>query len=116
MSFLIGIISVIAASFIVYITRFITGNLLSKISPTRNITGTWDTTFFREGSEYNETANISQLFSVVWGIIEFHKEGNRRRYKMRGSIKEGILAATYEIIHSKSTLDRGSFTLHVYHI
>ncbi len=103
----------IIASIFLYIGRFVLGNLISKISLSRTITGTWKTTFFKNGSEFNEMAYISQLFSIVWGKIEYYKQGHKRIYKMRGSIKEGILVANYEIIRSKSTLDRGSFTLHL---
>lgn len=109
---LIGVASAFTASFLIYIGRHFIGGLFSLIFFSRKIAGTWFTTFSKkDGKEYHEIAHISQLFSNVWGEIEFSQKHETRTYKVRGSFKEGVLVANYEIIHSKRVLDRGSFTL-----
>ena len=88
---------------------------LPRLPRDRNLTGTWETEFEKDGIAHYETAIVSQLFGRVWGIIEYHKQydsGRRlRKYRMTGSVRENILVATYDIVSPKQPLDRGSFTL-----
>lgn len=117
----VGILATVIATILISVFwHFIIGNIgrfiIQKViihwSPgSRNISGTWDTKFWKGREEHNEIAKVSQLFGKVWGIIEFWKDGKLRKYRMTGSMKENVLSATYEIESPKESLDRGSFTL-----
>jgi len=116
---LITIISTLVASFIVYLFRYfiivqIGHSLIEKVvilfPQVRNISGTWEAQFSKGKESYTETARVSQLFGKIWGTIQLGKAPNRK-YKIAGSIREGVLVASYEIMEPKEILDRGSFTL-----
>lgn len=117
----VGILATVIATILIYVLwhfivvsigRFIIQKVLIRWSPgSRNISGTWETKFSKGHKSYDEIARVSQLFGKVWGIIEFRKDGQLRKYRMTGSMKENILSATYEIESPKEPLDRGSFTL-----
>lgn len=111
----IGVISGILLSTIAYVTRFSSGQVLSilvsAMSDARSVKGKWQTTFWRGRDKQKESAQLWQLGNRVWGNIKFSKNGAPRVYRMRGTIKEGILVATYEITGERSIKDRGAFTL-----
>lgn len=106
-----GVLAGITGSIILYIIRYFIGRAAIFLSRVRNISGSWKTEFWKDDNTYKETAKVSQPFGRVWGTIEFIKDGQLRKYKMGGSIKEGILSATYETLSPREVLDRGSFTL-----
>jgi len=116
MSFGLGVLAAITSTIILYIVRHFLGKVLIPLSliflsRETNISGVWETEFWKDDNSYKETARVSQLFDKVWGTIEFRKAGQLRKYKMRGTVKERILSATYETVSPKAVLDRGSFTL-----
>ena len=124
MNFGLGVLAGVVATFvtgaIVYSLRYILGNyvgyliiekILIRFPTSRNLSGIWETEFWKAGGSHKEIAKVSQLFDRVWGVIEFRKDGNLRKYRMGGTIKEGVLSATYDIMSPKNVLDRGSFTL-----
>lgn len=96
---------------IVPVSRYLIEKVLICFPQARNLSGIWDTKFQKDGSCYEETAKVSQLFGKVWGTITYDKNGEQRKYRIVGSIKERILVATFEIESPKEPLDRGSFTL-----
>lgn len=96
---------------LVHIGQFIIEKVLAIFPQPRNISGTWETQFMKDNSPYKEDAIVSQAFGRVWGVIKFQIGAEQRRYRMRGSIREGIVVATYETISPRRVLDRGSFTL-----
>ena len=94
-------------------------NIVPILSHGRIVRGRWETTFKRtqdgELIQNNETARLSQIGGMVYGeIINISKNPNRK-YKMRGTLREGILVATYETVGSNAVLDRGAFTLKLNH-
>ncbi len=113
MNFLYGILSGLVVAIILYGVRYLGASLISLLLGlfVRNISGTWNTEFSKGSQPYQETAKVRQLLSRVWGTIEYKKNGQLRKYKMKGSLRENILVATYEIVSPKTPLDRGSFTL-----
>lgn len=96
---------------LVHIGQFIIEKVLVFFPQPRNISGIWETKFYKNNSPCKEDAIVSQAFGKVWGIIKFQKGAEQRKYRMKGSIKEGIVVATYETIRPRTVLDRGSFTL-----
>lgn len=96
---------------LVHISQFIIEKVLAICPQPRNMSGIWETKFWKNGDSYKEDAIVSQAFGKVWGIIKFQKGAEQRKYRMRGSIREGIVVATYETISPRTVLDRGSFTL-----
>lgn len=98
---------------LVYIGQYLIAKAFRFFPKSRNISGIWETEFWKNGDSYPEIAAVTQAFGKVWGIIQYQKGPQQRRYRMRGSIKEGIVAATYETISPKEAFDRGSFTLRV---
>lgn len=97
---------------IVHIGHYLIEKVLICFPQSRNISGTWEAGFQKGEETYTESAKISQLFGKVWGTIRLYK-APERAYRMTGSIREGVLVASYEIVEPKETLDRGSFTLRV---
>lgn len=96
---------------LVHIGQFFIEKALKIFPQPRNISGTWETEFWKNSDSYKEVAIVSQAFGKVWGIIQLHKGAQQRKYRMKGSIKEGIIVATYETISPREVFDRGSFTL-----
>jgi hypothetical protein len=96
---------------VVRIGHYLIEKVLICFPQHRNISGTWETEFWKDDRSYNEIARISQFFRTVWGVIEFNKQGQLRKYRMAGRIRENVVSATYEIVSPTEPLDRGSFTL-----
>lgn len=120
MGYLVGVLATITATILLYLARYLivvyagrylTEKVLIRFPRARNLSGTWETQFWKDDTSHTETVKVSQLFGKVWGIIQYKKDGQLRKYKMTGSIKEGVLSATYEIVSPTEPLDRGSFTL-----
>lgn len=95
---------------IVHIGHYLIEKVLIRFPQSRNISGTWEAEFQKKDKSYTEIAKISQLFGKVWGTIRLYV-APERKYRMTGSIREGVLVASYEIVEPKEGLDRGSFTL-----
>jgi hypothetical protein len=95
---------------IVHIGHSLIEKVLICFPGARNISGTWKTEFRKGKERYTEIAKVSQLFGKVWGTIRLD-EAPARKYRMAGSIREGVLVASYEIVEPKEILDRGAFTL-----
>lgn len=95
---------------IVQIGHSLIEKVVVRLPYDRNISGTWEAQFRKDKESYTEIARISQLFGKVWGTIQLDK-APIRKYKIAGSMKEGVLVASYEIMEPKEILDRGSFTL-----
>lgn len=116
---LVTFIATLLASGFLYFFRYfilvqIGHSLIEKVvirfPQARNISGTWEAQFRKDKGSYTETARVSQLLGKVWGTIQLDK-APMRRYRIAGSIREGVLVASYEIMEPKEILDRGSFTL-----
>lgn len=95
---------------IVSIGHWMIEKVLICFPRSRNISGTWETEFQKDEKSYTEIAKVSQLFGKVWGVIRLYG-APVRKYRIVGSMREGILVASYEIVEPKEALDRGSFTL-----
>ena len=118
MEIMTSVISTVVVSIIIFVFRRVIGAIalelfLQVFSLPRNISGTWETTFWKSGKDetFTENAKVHQLLGRVWGIIEYKRDGQFRKYRMTGTIKENVLVATYEIISPRQPLDRGAFTL-----
>jgi len=116
-SYFSGVLSGLTVVLLLYFLRNIILKLLSALAGifTRNISGNWHTQFWKGNETFEETAVAHQLFHWVWGEITFVKEGKPKKYIFKGSFREHILVATFEIVGSKSILDRGAFTLTLTH-
>jgi hypothetical protein len=118
----IGVGAGILAIWLVFLARFtmagVVAPLINFISPEREITGKWETTFKKtiddEEIENQESAELHQIGRNVYGKILNRGREPHRQYKMRGTLREGILVATYETVGSGAILDRGAFTLRVH--
>ena len=95
---------------IVRIGHSLIEKVLIRFPQSRNISGTWETEFRKDEEIYTEIAKVSQAFGKVWGTIKLYS-APPRKYRIRGSVREGVLVASYEIVEPKEILDRGSFTL-----
>lgn len=95
---------------VVQVGRYFIDKIIN-IPQSRNISGVWETEFWKSGHSYKEIAKVSEILGKVWGTVTYQKGAQKRKYRMTGSIKEGILVATYEIVSPREVLDRGSFTL-----
>ncbi|MFC2003584.1 SET domain-containing protein-lysine N-methyltransferase [Chloroflexota bacterium] len=98
---------------LVHIGQYLITKAFKFFPSSRNISGIWETEFWKNGESFTEVAKVTQAFGKVWGVIQYQKGPQQRKYRMRGSIKEGIVVATYETISPKEAFDRGSFTLRV---
>jgi hypothetical protein len=112
-AFFIGVVSGVAAIWILFLARKTLGIFASWLSAeltrARSVDGKWKTTFMKNGKDYHETAQLHQLGPWVWGTTFYADKG--RIYKLKGTLRADILVATYETTESRSTVDRGAFTL-----
>lgn len=118
---IVTVISTIMVSGLLYFFRYflivrIGHSLIEKVlicfPQSRNISGTWETEFRKDKQSYTEIARVSQAFGKVWGTINLYR-APPRKYRIMGSVREGVLVASYEIVEPKEMLDRGSFTLRI---
>lgn len=109
--FWIGVSAGIVTSFILYLLRYVIGNILNLLAGlfSRKIRGKWKTTFLKNGDSFEESAEIKQLFHWIWGEIIYPNRS--RKYKFKGTVRSNVVVATYEIKKDRNTIDRGAFTL-----
>ena len=115
----IGVLAGVIAAGMGFLGRSVLSGLVSPliniISQERKIPGEWETTFKKTVMgkiiENTETAQLRQIGGLVHGRIVNRSKDPNRIYKMRGTMRQGILVATYETIGSNAVLDRGAFTL-----
>ncbi len=109
----IGVASGIAVVLILFLLRKTMGVFVSwlsaVLSSNRSVDGAWKTTFKKNGKEYHEVARLHQLGPWVWGTTVYADKD--RNYILKGTLRADILVATYETTESRSTVDRGAFTL-----
>jgi hypothetical protein len=109
----LGVISSVLATLFVVFLRRLPGQLISMIGGlvARSVEGTWNTKFKKGKDTFKELAKVHQVLHGVWGTIEYPNK--KRIYKFRGTVRENVLIATYEVTERRSTIDRGAFTLAV---
>jgi len=73
------------------------------------VRGTWKASFQTTHKDFKEKVEVSQFLHWVWGTIT--DNDTHRKYSFRGSLRQNVLVATYEIERNPSALDVGSFTL-----
>src|SRR5258706_9944799 len=86
-----GVFASMLATPLLFLFRW---SLLSAVSMiaglfTRNIRGTWSTTFWKSGTEHHETVEVYQLLHRVWGKI--HYSAKARSYVFRGTLRANVL-------------------------
>jgi hypothetical protein len=104
----------VAAAAAIWALRYSLGGLLGAVQALMvrqsvSIQGHWDAAYERDGQKMDERAHLKQLLHVVWG--EISNQGNHRRYRIRGTFRNRILAATYDLVGDKSAIDTGTFTV-----
>ena len=109
----LGVISSVLATLFVVFLRRLPGQLISMIGGlvARSVEGTWGTEFEEGDDTFEELVKVHQVLHWVWGKIYYPHKG--RIYKFRGTLRESVLVATYEVTGRRSTIARGAFTLAV---
>ena len=87
-------------------------SLINSFFIPRNVSGKWNTKFYKDENDFDESVTVYQFLHWVWGKITYHKKGEEepRIYNFSGTLRENILVATYEA-KVRTRLDRGAFTL-----
>ena len=111
-TFWLPVASGVVITLIVVLLKYLLGQLISMIGrwlTPRSVEGTWNTKFWKGAETFDEYAKVHQVLHYVWGKIAYpHKE---RTYDFRGTLRENVLVAAYEVKGQRSTIDRGAFTL-----
>ena len=113
-NFWTGVASGLAVGIGTYLFRRVIGkvpNMLAALVPHRTVRGKWRTKFYENDCKepHYEAATVYQVLHWLWGSISYCEK--HRRYDFRGTLREDIMVATYEVKGAPSTKDRGSFTL-----
>ena len=112
-AFWLGIASGLAGSLLLWLFRGMIGVLPSMLqrqfAKGRNLSGRWNAKYETSGGIFREEADLNLLFRWVWGTTYNTKRD--RRYKIKGTLVDEVLVATYELHSAEHYIDRGSFIL-----
>ncbi len=112
-SFLLGTLTGLTTSAVTWLARRFLGGLLgllqAAVMPSGSVQGSWHATYSKGPEEIDEMAQLKQVLHFVWGTISNKK--NDCKYQVRGSLRDRVLVATYEIEGRPDAIDRGTFTL-----